>query len=260
MIDVKNLSSGYGDKQVLQNVSFQIKEGEFVCVLGANGCGKTTLLKTLLGMIRPSAGEVLLDGEDVHRMSEKELARKMAYIPQTHVPPFPYTVLDVVLMGRTPHLNGMQIPGRADVELAREIMEYLGIGWMENLRYTQLSGGQRQMVIIARALAQQPSILLMDEPTSSLDFGNQYLVLEQVARLTQKGMGVLMVTHDPDHAFYCADRVVALKSGKVLQTGTPEEVVSECTMGQIYSKRVSVARVTLDDGKTYSVCIPVPDR
>jgi iron complex transport system ATP-binding protein len=138
-------------------------------------------------------------------------------------------------------------------------MERLGIGQYADQCYTELSGGQRQMVIIARALAQQPDLLIMDEPTASLDYGNQYLVLAQMRKLSHEGMGVLMVTHDPDHALYCADRIVAMRDGRIVSMGGAREVVREDIMKKIYGMTIKVRDVGLSAGKNATVCIPVPD-
>ena len=259
MIQAVDVHVSYGKHQVLCGVSFDMKKGEYVCILGANGCGKTTLLKTMLGFQKPQKGRITLYGEDVHGMDERRMARKVAYIPQHHEPPFPFTVGDVVLLGRTPHLSRTCRPTANDRRIARDAMERLGIGQYADQCYTELSGGQRQMVIIARALAQQPDLLIMDEPTASLDYGNQYLVLAQMRKLSHEGMGVLMVTHDPDHALYCADRIVAMRDGRIVSMGGAREVVREDIMKKIYGMTIKVRDVGLSAGKNATVCIPVPD-
>lgn len=259
MIQVRDVEFSYGKQEVLKGISFCMEKGEFVCVLGANGCGKTTLLKSILAFLTPQHGQVLLYGKDIHQMDERERARKIAYIPQYHTPPFPFTVRDVVLMGRTPHLSRICRPTEKDCRIADESMECLGIAHYANKSYTALSGGQRQMVVIARALAQQPDLLIMDEPTASLDFGNQYLVLAQVKKLAREGMGVLMVTHNPDHAFYCADRIIAMEDGKILSMGDAGKVINEAVMKAVYHMPVKVRSVSLGEGLDATICIPVPD-
>lgn len=259
MIQVRDVEFSYGKQEVLKGISFCMEKGEFVCVLGANGCGKTTLLKSILAFLTPQHGQVLLYGKDIHQMDERERARKIAYIPQYHTPPFPFTVRDVVLMGRTPHLSRICRPTEKDCRIADESMERLGIAHYANKSYTALSGGQRQMVVIARALAQQPDLLIMDEPTASLDFGNQYLVLAQVKKLAREGMGVLMVTHNPDHAFYCADRIIAMEDGKILSMGDAGKVINEAVMKAVCHMPVKVRSVSLGEGLDATICIPVPD-
>ena len=259
MLEARDVFFRYGANPVLRGVSLTLCKGEFVCILGANGCGKTTLLKTLLAFLRPQGGTVTLDGQDVQAMDPRSLARRAAYIPQSHTPPFPFTVEDVVLMGRTPHLGRSCRPTARDKAVAHAAMERLGVDRYAGKRYTALSGGQRQMVIIARALAQQPDLLIMDEPTASLDFGNQYLVLSQMRRLAREGMGVLMVTHNPDHALYCADRIVAMDAGQVLSAGRAGQVVTEPMMEGIYHMPIKVRGVALSPERRATVCIPVPE-
>lgn len=206
LLEVRDVHGGYHKTEIVHGVSFTVEHGEFVCIIGANGCGKTTTLKTVLGLMKPTAGEVLIDGKSTHDMDEPELARHFAYIPQAHTPPFPFNVADVVLMGRTPYVN-------------RLAMKQMSIEHLADRPYTALSGGQQQLVLIARALTQEPDLLVMDEPTASLDFGNQQLVLSRMKSLSQAGMGVVMVTHDPDHALFCADKVIVMEKGPRRQRG-----------------------------------------
>ena len=214
MLEVRGLRAGYGDKEIVHGVSFDVARGEFVCIIGANGCGKSTLLKNLLGLVKPFGGTVSINGKDLSSMDERERARHFAYIPQAHTPPFPFKVSDVVILGRTPYLTGIASNvTRKDQVIAYEAMQRLSIEHLADRVYTELSGGQQQLVLIARALAQQPDLLVMDEPTASLDFGNQQLVLSCVHGLSRQGMAVLMVTHDPDHALFCSDRVIMMEAG-----------------------------------------------
>lgn len=260
MIDVRDITFSYGAEPVLRDVSFQVESGQFVCILGANGCGKTTLLKTMLGFFRPQGGSVLLDGENVHTMDVRRMAQKVAYIPQSHVPPFPFRVIDVVLMGRTPYLSRTYRPTQEDHQIAMDALERLGITSLADRRYTALSGGQRQLVIIARAIAQQTGIIIMDEPTASLDFGNQYLVLAQLLKLKQQHMSIVMVTHNPEHAIYCADRIIAMRDGRVLMDGTTEQIITEPLLREIYGMDVKVRNVPLEGNACTTVCIPSPAR
>ena len=257
MLQVNSLQAGYGKTTILHDISFEMGEGKFVCILGANGCGKTTLLKAILGIIASQKGQVLLDGEDVHKMHVKDLARKMAYIPQAHIPPFPFKVRDVVQMGRTPYLGYMGRTKAGDGKLVDDIMDMLEISWMAERSYNTLSGGQRQMVVVARALAQQPRLLIMDEPTASLDFGHQYTVLNQMVNLSQNGMSVIMVTHDPDHAFFCATKTITMKGGRILDMGLPRRVIVEQAMEDIYRTKVKIADIQLTEQDSTSICVPV---
>lgn len=258
MLELKNVCYSYGQSKILSDVSFSVETGELVCVLGPNGCGKTTLLKNVLGLLKSSAGSIHIDGQEVQDLSPKKLAQLIGYIPQTHSPPFPYKVSEVVLMGRTAYLSKLSMPNKTDEEIAYDSLEKLNITHLKDKVYTKISGGERQLVLIARALAQQPKVLIMDEPTSSLDFGKQNLVLEHVRMLSQRGISVLMVTHDPAHALFCADKVIAMKKGKVLKIGTPQDIVSEDIMKDIYDTDVKIGKVRLPDKRTICVCIPVP--
>lgn len=257
MLAVTNLKAGYHKKEIVHGVSFGVRRGEFVCIIGANGCGKTTVLKNLLGLIKPFSGDVTMDGKSTVEMTDGERARHFAYIPQAHTPPFPFTVADVVILGRTPYINRMARVSEKDKTIAYRALKQLSIEYLANSTYTQLSGGQQQLVLIARALAQQPDLLVMDEPTAALDFGNQQLVLKQMKKLSQMGMSVLMVTHDPDHALFCADKVVVMEKGNIIGKGTPSEVITTESMERIYNATVRVTDVEVNPGEEVRVCIPL---
>ena len=247
LLEVKDLRCGYGKRnnavEIVHGVSFYLDSNEFMCIIGSNGCGKTTTLKAVMGLLPAMGGTVLAHGVDVHRMPERELARRFAYIPQAHTPPFPFSVADVVMMGRTPYVNRLARTTRHDRMVAYRALEMLGIDQFADEQYTQLSGGQQQMVLIARALTQQSDILVMDEPTASLDFGNQQLVLSRMRVLSQMGKAVIMVTHDPDHALFCADRVVVMEKGNVIAQGTPDECITTDMLRRIYDTEARVLDV-----------------
>lgn len=258
MLVVENLDAGYkASDPIVSDISFELKEGEFCCIIGANGCGKTTTLKTILGLLPALGGRVEVAGHDALAMREREKAQHFAYIPQTHRLPFPYKVKDVVLMGRTPHLSSMCKISKADRRVSYAALCQLAIENLADKSYSELSGGQQQLVLIARALVQQPEILIMDEPTASLDFGNQQLVLSRMRSLVDSGMSVLMVTHDPAHAFYCADHVIVLDKGRMLAQGPATDIITQQTMKTIYHTDVIVDRVDLGNGKYGSACVPV---
>lgn len=257
LLEVRELSCGYGGRALVGGASFAVGRGEFACIIGANGCGKTTLLKTVLGLLPPLAGSVLVHGVPVSAMDERQRARALAYIPQAHRPPFPYSVADVVLMGRTPHVGRFSTVSHNDRRVAWDALCQLGIEGLAECTYTRLSGGQQQLVLIARALAQQPELIVMDEPTASLDFGNQQTVLSRMRDLSRGGASVLMVTHDPHQAIYCADTVIVIKDGGVARIGTPDEVITRATLEEIYGTPVDVVDVPLHGGGTRRVCIPL---
>lgn len=253
---VDQLAFGYPGKPVGADASFALGPGEVLCLLGANGSGKTTLFKTILGLLRPQGGAVYLDQEDIGRWPRRRLAQALGYVPQAHAAYFPFSVLETVLMGRTAHMPLFAIPSRRDVAIAEQALATLNIGHLRDAVYTRISGGERQLTLIARALAQEPRILVMDEPTASLDFGNQMLVLDQVQRLAERGIGIILSTHDPDHAFLCAQRVAMLHEGRLIRLGAPPEVITAESLKELYGVDVSV--VALAGGqRPMHVCVPL---
>jgi iron complex transport system ATP-binding protein len=243
---------GYRGHVVGEDISLALTAGEVLCLLGPNGAGKTTLFRTLLGLLRPLGGTVLLDQQSIEGLRPAEIARHMAYVPQAHVIEFSFTVLDVVLMGRTSRLKPFASPGPADERIARDKLAGLGIGELAEHDYTRISGGQRQLVLIARALAQEAPILVMDEPTASLDFGNQTLVLARIRDLAREGFGIVLSTHDPDHALLVGKRVAIIADGGLRAIGAPEEVVTAKMLSAIYRTDVRVEETS--SGRR--VCVP----
>jgi iron complex transport system ATP-binding protein len=256
-LEARALAFGYPGKPVGQGVDLAVGAGAVVCLLGANGCGKTTLFKTLLGLLRAQGGEVRIDGQPLAALPRAEVARRVAYVPQAHAAHFPYTVLDMVLMGRTAHLGPFARPGPPDHAAAMEALATLGIADLAGADYTRISGGQRQLGLIARALAQAAPLIVMDEPTASLDFGNQVVVLAQVQRLAARGIGVIMSTHAPDQAFACADGVLLMQHGRIVAEGEPEAVLTAERLREVYGVEVCVSRVP---GLDRPVCVPRLER
>ena len=254
-IEVKNLSFSYGGEPVLRNVSFSAQKGERIAVLGPNGAGKSTLFRCLLGFLRPQAGQILLDGQPLFRYSRRELAARIAYIPQSHSPAFNYTVLDSVLMGATGRLGSFSSPGRAETERALRILESLGIAHLAGRGCRKISGGERQLMLLARALVQDAELLVMDEPTASLDYGNSYRVMERIEALGEAGYTVIFSTHEPNQAFRYAGRVLALRDGGIAADGAPGGVLTPEVLSRLYGIRVAVREVEAD-GERYYVCVP----
>ena len=219
---------------VLEDVSFTVPAGDFLSVLGANGAGKSTLFRCLLGGLEGYTGAISLDGRDVRTFSRRELAARIAYIPQIHRPTFGYSVLDTALMGLTRHLSPFQSPSKALEQQALTALEQLGVAHLAQRNFAALSGGEQQLVLIARALCQQSELLIMDEPTANLDYGNQYRVLETVRRLTEEGYTVLMSTHNPEYARRFAADVLALKDGTVYADGPSEETITPALIEALY--------------------------
>jgi len=255
----KGISLRYGARTVLDQVDLHLKKGEVITLLGPNGCGKTSLLKVINGLLPPSQGEVYVDGKHTARMGQMELARLMGYVPQNQRQSFPFTALDIVLTGRMPHLSVLAQPGAADVEKAQRALDMVGALHLASRPYTQISGGERQLVIIARALAQEPSFLLLDEPTSSLDFKNQVSVLKMINRISkEEAVTVIMTLHDPNHAMMFSDEIVLLRRllpheelsrgvlshhQNVIASGKPHEVMTPENIRTAYGIDVEVLEV-----------------
>ncbi|MDI6604371.1 MAG: ABC transporter ATP-binding protein [Thermoanaerobacteraceae bacterium] len=256
-LEIKNVSCGYGTKIVLKDFSIKVSSGEILCLLGPNGVGKTTLFKTILRFLKLHSGEIQLNGEDIKYWSRKKLAKTIGYVPQAHTPPFPFSVLDVVVMGRTAHLGVFSSPSKEDLTIAEKALETLGVSFLKDRIYTEISGGERQMVLIARALTQQPDILVMDEPTANLDFGNQVRVLEQIKKLAKKGMGVIMTTHFPDHAFLCSTKVALMQRNNVFTLGYADDVITEENLRIAYGVNVKITCLKGVDGEIIKACVPL---
>ena len=253
-IEVKNISFSYGERPVLRDVSFDARQGEMLCVLGPNGVGKSTLFNCILGLLKVKTGDIMLEGRSVLDFSARELAKKIAFVPQSHAPTFNYSVFDMVLMGTTAHVGGTSSPGAAETKLAEDALERVGISHLKRRGYMQISGGERQLSLIARALAQQASLVIMDEPTANLDYGNQLRILIRVKELVKsEKLTVIQSTHNPDHVFLFADRVLALIDGQVAALGAPDEAVTEQLIEALYGVKVRLDRTT--DGQT--ACRPV---
>ena len=251
---VEDLSYGYPAQVVGRHVSFDVGTGEVLCVLGRNGEGKSTLFKTILGLLPPHAGVVRVDGGLTENWSARQRALTFGYVPQSGGGAFPFTVTELVLMGRTAHRGPFSAPSVADREVAAKALATVGIESLARREWVRISGGERQLALVARALAQEPRILVLDEPTASLDFGNQVRVLDTVRSLAHThGLTVLLSTHHPEQAFACADRVAVLAGGELLRIGPPAEVVTTETMRDCYAVEVAVLPVPDD---RYRVCVP----
>jgi iron complex transport system ATP-binding protein len=255
-LEANALGFGYPERPVGRDVTLAVGPGEVLCLLGPNGCGKTTLFKTLLGLLPAQGGSVSLGGADMARLDRDEIARRIAYVPQAGAGMFPYTALDIVLMGRTAHRGAFAAPSRADREIAARALAELGIAALAERDVTRLSGGQRQLVLVARAIAQAAPLIVMDEPTASLDFGNQTRVLSEIRRLARHGVGLIVSTHDPDHAFAIASRVALMRDGRIVAQGMPRETLTSAALGEVYGIEIEIAR--LPGGQT--VCVPKLER
>lgn len=222
---------------LLAGIDLELRAGAILCLLGPNGSGKTTLLRCLIGALQPERGSIRIDGQASH--SVRTLARVLAYVPQTAADSA-LTLLDVVLLGRTPHLQPLALPGRRDVELAREALEAVGIGNLAGRSFSQVSGGERQLALIARALAQRPRLLVMDEPMASLDLGNQGRVMRTLQQLAARRIAVLITSHQPEHALRLGSQVALLAGGRIRAAGPARAVLSAAALSALYGADVEV--------------------
>ena len=251
MLATRDLTIGYPRRKLAANISFVLNKGEAVAILGPNGSGKTTLFRTLLGLLPASAGEVMLNDKSIATVTPAEIARSMAYVPQAAAGFFNFSVIEVVEMARAAHLAWYAQPDAKDRAIAERALAELNISAFANREFAELSGGERQLVMIARALASEAPIILLDEPTASLDFGNQFLILDELARLKQRGVSVLFTTHNPDQALRIADRTLTISREGVINIGATRAVVTRDSLAALYA--IDVQLVPGPDGQMITV-------
>jgi len=254
-LEVKGVDFSYKNHEVLHDLCFSADSGDVVAVLGPNGVGKSTLFRCLLGFLQPCRGEILISGKSVRDMSSAETARHIAYIPQTVSPVFNYTVLDTVLMGFTNKLGTFMSPGVHENARAIEILDSLGIAHLKNRGCGQISGGERQLTLLARALAQDAGILIMDEPTANLDYGNSWHVMERIGSLAHSGYTVIFSTHDPNQAFMHASNALVMKGGRIIACGAPADTLDGELLSALYNINVAIHKLPYN-GKELPVSLP----
>lgn len=253
-IKLNNISCGYKTKTVLDHINLTFKSGNIYCILGANGIGKTTLFKSMLGFIDLQGGNILIDGNNIHNMTEKELATYISYVPQAKNYALQYSVFDMILLGRAIHIRKFEAPSSEDVNKVNDVIKQLRIGHLKELMYSELSGGEQQVVLIARALVQEAKFIIMDEPASNLDFENQKKVLDVLKELSQKDLGIIMSSHSPDHALYCDSQVVMIKKDKTIIEGLVRETIDQKNLYGVYGVKLDVISGTGDDGQVRHSC------
>lgn len=241
MLSFSHAAVGYGEKTVLRDVSFQVKKGEYVALIGSNGTGKSTLIKCVSGLLPLNSGEIEICGKNSRKLKPKERARMVAVVPQSYYVDYDFTVEDIVMMGRNPYIDFRHRESQEDREIAERAMKLTKTDMFRNRLYNQLSGGERQRVILARAITQQPEIILLDEPTSALDLHHQIEVMELIRQLNEKEhITVLAVLHEINLASRFCSRIVILKDGKVKADGTPREIINRQEMEELYEMRLLV--------------------
>ena len=254
-LDIKDAAFSYnGNDNVFEDITFSIRDGDVFCILGPNGTGKSTLIRCINGISKLNQGDVLLDGKNIHSLDKTGIAKKIGYIPQAHNPAFPFSVLDVVLMGRAPHIGLLSTPTEKDVRIAEDAIKTLDISHLIDKPYTRISGGERQLVLIARVLAQQPRVLLLDEPTSHLDFGKQMHILSIIDELAESGLSIIMSSHFPDHAFISSNKVAIMNKGTFIDVGSADDVITKDNLKRAYGVDATIVHV--DEADT-TVCVPM---
>jgi iron complex transport system ATP-binding protein len=251
MLSAQSLSIGYGERTLAANITFTLDDGEVIAILGPNGSGKTTLFRTLLGLTPALRGATLLDERAISELTPSAIARSVAYVPQVSASFANFSVIEIVQMARAPHLAWYASPGAKDRAIAENALAELNILDYAEREFTELSGGERQLTMIARALASEAKILLMDEPTASLDFGNQFLILDEIARLKARGVAVIFTTHHPDHALRIADRTLTIARDGQVQIGATQALLNADSLTSLYG--IGIDLITSNHGPIISV-------
>ena len=253
ILDVKNLSFRYGTgRTIFHDVSFSLDKGEVLSILGTNGAGKSTLLNCIANLFRPASGEIYLEGRAMSKMKMREVAQVVGYVPQIHTPAYAYTVREFTVMGRTPYIGAFAKPSPADYEMADAALERMGIYHLADKAYTEISGGERQQVTIARVITQQPKMILLDEPTAHLDYGNQYRVVQMIKQLSDEGYALIMTTHNPDHAIILNGKVAILNREGLLSVGQAADTLDHETLSTLYRLNI---KTVYDEDAGRNICV-----
>lgn len=254
VVELNDLSCGYAGNAVLRNLCFSMRSGEAVCILGSNGIGKTTLFKTLLRFIKPISGSIHIDGNDIMQMEKAQLSQFFSYVPQAKESMGNYTVQDIVLMGRARYIRKFSLPSKEDYNAANIALGQLALTDYRDRNYSTLSGGEQQMVLLARAIAQNARFILLDEPASNLDFKNQERLLRAIMQLTSQGIGILMVSHSPDHALSCCDNSLLISKDGTYIFGPSDNVITADNLQKIYDTKMLVVEGKTNSEQTFKTC------
>lgn len=243
MLEIKNLNFYYGDNHILKNISFSAESGCLWGLMVPNGSGKTTFFKCILGLLKYAGGQIKINDIDYKKLNTPKLAKLISYVPQEHKPPFPFTVREIVLMGRSPYMNGVFGLKDIDYDIADKAMEQIGILDIAHKPVTALSGGQRQLTLIARAIAQDTPIMILDEPTSALDFNNQIHIWKILKNISSQGKLIIACSHDPNHILWFTDNTIAIKNGEIAALGNTKEIITKSLLQEIYGSEYYIANV-----------------
>ncbi len=258
IFSVENGTFGYGTEQnIIENVSFEVSKGQILSILGSNGIGKTTVLKCMMGFLKWRSGKSLLNGKDISELTTKDIWQKISYVPQTKTPPIAFTGLEMVLIGRSPHLGTFAQPTEFDIDVSRAALSEVGALYLQDRLCSHMSGGEYQLVLIARALAGNPSLMILDEPESGLDFRNQLIILDLLKRLSvERNISVILNTHYPRHAMQISDHTLMLNKGKRFFYGATKEIITEENMREAFDVNVVIDSVRVENRK-YQNIIPI---
>lgn len=243
MVDVKNLSFSYKNRFSLTNISFQIMKGQICGLIGPNGSGKSTLFKCCLNFLQNYTGNIFINNKSIKTMSVSETARMISYVPQEHKPSFPYTVREIILMGRSPYMKGVFGLSKDDYNAVDEAINLLSINDIADLPATEISGGQRQLVLIARAVAQNTPVMFLDEPTSALDFNNQIMIWDILKKISKNGKTIIICSHEPNHILWFTDIVIAMYKGEIVSQGITDKVITENLLSKLYRNKYYIADI-----------------
>jgi iron complex transport system ATP-binding protein len=255
LVQIRGAGFKYGARTIFEDINLEVRHGEVLTILGPNGCGKSTLLRCVGGALALAQGSVHIGGDDLSKLDSIARARRVGFLFQDHTPSFPFLVLDVVTMGRTPYLSVFGAPSHSDIALAEKALEQTGTSHLAGRPYTELSGGERQMVLLARTLVQQPDVILLDEPTSHLDVKNQVRCMNMIGTLASHGVTMIMTSHDPNHAFLFSGPVGLMQANGSLILGSANSVITEAALAATYETDMGVFEVP-DHGKTFKFCTP----
>ena len=240
MLEIKNLNFYYSDNHILKNISFSAESGSLWGLMGPNGSGKTTFFKCILGLLKHTGSQIKINNIDLKKINTPKLAKLISYVPQEHKPPFPFTVREIVLMGRSPHMGGIFGLKKEDYNEAEKAIDMVDIADIADKPVTALSGGQRQLTLIARSIAQNSPVMILDEPTSALDFNNQINIWKILKKLAESGKLIIACSHDPNHLLWFAENTLVIKNGEILASGKTEDIITNRLLKEIYGSEYNI--------------------